>query len=96
MVRAPNSPLSDIVLKLILDFVRRRRYYYVDHTSRCLFWVHPYERPAILSQVEGKKNPSHASMSLFIDRSETMLTFDLIRTGDREPLLVRGLVGHTP
>lgn len=36
-------------------------YYFVDHRTRCLFWLHEYDISEILEEVKGASSPSHIS-----------------------------------
>ena len=39
----------------------RWEYYYVDHRSRCLFWLFPFEADDYLGEISGPLSPAHFS-----------------------------------
>ena len=52
---------------LVLDIIEReggtthRQYYFVDHDTRTMFWLDPYDMGDLLSDIHGVKEPGHIS-----------------------------------
>ncbi|KAH7914526.1 hypothetical protein BJ138DRAFT_1079243 [Hygrophoropsis aurantiaca] len=58
---------SELVLEL-MDVKRSKQwkcgYYFVEHTSRSIFWAHPYEAEPIFGGVKGVKSQSHIKYAI--------------------------------
>lgn len=65
LIATTNSPAHDY--DLVLDIIKTDdetiwAYYYVDHKTRTLFWLHDYEcGDTLLGEVDGARAPSHVS-----------------------------------
>jgi len=62
-----RAPFPAINYDLVLDIVETKdkeaiwHYYYVDHITRTLFWLKPYNMKSILNTILGVKEPGHIS-----------------------------------
>ena len=67
-------------------------YYYVDHNTRTLFWLHYYEcGDTLLGEVHGARQASHVSAYFSVHQINTIWINDMIysRAPTGVPLLVR-------
>jgi hypothetical protein len=55
---------TELVLELFQDDGERMicGYYFIDHSTRCLFWLHKFDASFILEEVKGITGPGHISM----------------------------------
>jgi hypothetical protein len=62
-----KGPLPTAHYDLVLDVVETKdekiiwQYYYVDHNSKTLFWLEPYDMNDLLRDIPGVKEPGHIS-----------------------------------
>jgi len=62
-----TGPLPTAHYDLVLDMVETKdetiiwQYYYVDHHSRTLFWLEPYDMSDLLQDIPGVEEPGHIS-----------------------------------
>jgi len=62
-----RAPCPAIDYDLVLDIAETKdnkiiwKYYFVDHITRTLFWLRPYNMKNLLAAIPGAKEPGHIS-----------------------------------
>jgi hypothetical protein len=93
--RVFTSPLPTNNYDLVLDVIPTQdaeimwSYYFVDHDTRILFWLDPYDCTHLLSEVPGVHEASHVSAYSPVRRLIQFGSMIYSRASTRVPLLVR-------